>query len=188
MKTIISALLLLTFLLGACSPVFPSTETVPVPPTTSHPVEAIASLTPTDSSCSFQWAYQDLPELSAEFLQAIQALQPGAQVRVFAFGEDCVYTDGSKKFHAMETDFDITLQVNDLMDESELGEWIVNITQIILNIPKEKIMGPQIGRVGIIFQSDDQTQGIYFHIYQYESLSTRLTNAEIYQALKALNK
>lgn len=138
MKKLIPALLLLNFILGACSPSLPTTETVSVPPTTSPPTEHVPTLTSINPNCGYQWAYQGLPELSAEFLQAIQGLQPGIQANAFAFGEDCVYADGSKKFLAMETDFNITLQVIDLADEDTLGDWIVKVMQIILNIPNEK--------------------------------------------------
>jgi hypothetical protein len=188
MKNLIPALLLLTFVLGACSPSLPSTETASILPTPLSAIEPVATLIPTDSSCGYQWAYQGLPELSAEFLKAIQGLQFSAQANAFAFGEDCVYTDGSKTFLAMETDFNITLPVTDLADEDTLGNWINQVMQIILNIPKEKIVGPRPGRVSIIFQSGDQNQGINFYIDQYQSLPTRLSNAEIYQALKLPNR
>jgi hypothetical protein len=55
--------------------------------------------------------------------------------------------------------------------------------QIILNISIEKIVGPRPGRVSIIFQSGDQNQGINFYVDQYQALPTRLSHAEIYQAL-----
>jgi hypothetical protein len=179
-----SALLLLTLVLSACSPGLPSTEAASGPPTDLPPTEQIETSTSINPNCAYQWAYQDLPELSTELQQAIQALQPGAQANAFVFGEDCVYADGSRKFLAMETDFNLTLQVTDLTDEDAFGEWIVKAMQIILNIPKEKIIGPRPGRVSIIFQSDDQNHGINFYIDQYQLLPTRLSNAEIYQALK----
>ena len=184
MHRFLPALLLLTVLLGACSRNIPSTETVSASPTISPPTEQAATLTSINPNCAYQWAYQDLPELSAEFQRAIQALQPGAQANAFVFGEECVYADGSRKFLAMETDFNLTLQVADLTDEDAFGEWIVKAMQIILNIPKEKIIGPRPGRVSIIFQSDAQNHGINFHIDQYQLLPTRLSNAEIYQTLK----
>ena len=184
MKSLIPALLLLTLVLGACSPSLSPTETVSGPPTSSPPTELPATLPSADINCGYKWAYQDLPELSAEFLEAIQGLQPDAQANAFAFGEDCIHADGSKNFLAMETDFNIKLPVTDLTDEDAFGGWIVKVMQIILNIPKEKIVGPRPGRVSIVFQSGDQNQGINFYIDQYQSLPTRLSNAEIYQALK----
>ena len=134
--------------------------------------------------CGYQWAYKDLPELSSAFLQALQGLQAEAQANVFAFGEDCVYADGSAAFIPMETDFNITLQVADLADESGLGEWIVRVMQIIESIPPDQIVGPRPGRVSIRFQSNGEQAGVNFYIDQYQNLPTGLSNAEIYQHLQ----
>lgn len=183
MYRFVPALLLLTLLLDTCAPRLLSTETA-IAPTSPSPTAEAPPLAVDNSSCGYQWAYQDLLELSAEFLQAMQELQPGAQANAFVFGEDCVHTDGSRSFLAMETDFNVTLRVTDLADEYAFGEWIVKVMQIILNLPKEKIVGPRPGRVNLIFQSGHQNQGINFYIDQYQSLPTRLSNAEIYQALK----
>jgi hypothetical protein len=180
MNRVIHALLLLTLMLRACTSNPPSAVTI-----STHPSPTITPTTPTYGGCGYQWAYQALPDLSAEFQRAIQKLQSEATATAFAFGEDCVHTDGSSKtFLAMETDFNITLQVTELADEGALGDWIVKVMQITLNVPKEKIVGPRPGRVSIIFQSGDQNQGINFYIDQYQSLPTRLSNVEIYQALK----
>lgn len=70
----------------------------------------------------------------------------------------------------METDFNIKLPVTDLAIEDAFGEWIVKVMQIILNISKEKIVGPRPGRVSIIFQSDDQNRGVNFYIDQYQAI------------------
>ncbi len=175
MKNLIAALLFLTLILGACTSSPPSAATVPASPD--------PTITPTHGGCSYQWAYHDLPDLSTEFQGAIQKLQTEATAKAYAFGEDCEYADGSKTFDAMETNFNITLQVTDLADKEALGNWIVQVMKIILNMPKEKIMG-QRGFIILIFQSGDQNEGIYFDFYQYQSLPTRFSNAEIYQALK----
>lgn len=146
-----------------------------------------ASLTPIPPSvgnCAYRWAYKDLPELSADFRRSIHSLQPGAEANAFAFGEDCVYADGIVTFLAMETDFNITLKVTDPASETELGEWIIKIMQVILNIPKDKIVGPRPGRVSITLQAGEQYQGISFYIDQYQALPSGLSNAEIYQALQ----
>jgi hypothetical protein len=136
--------------------------------------------------CGYQWAYQDMPELAASFQSSIQELQPGAQASLFAFGENCVRADGSSSFIPMETDFNITLQVTDLANEADLGEWIVKVVQIIENIPTEEIVGPRPGRVAIAFQSGEEKGNISFYINQYRDLPAGLSNAEIYQALKNL--
>jgi hypothetical protein len=181
----------------------PATDSIPV--STSEvlpPPKLIATLaTPhieqgpdgprTDSSpipeqCGYQWAYQDLPELSGDFLQFLQQLQPEAQGNAFAFGENCIRGDGSvARFIPMETDFNITLQVSDLTSEADLGEWIVKVMQIIESIPPDRIIGPRPGRVSMIFQSNGEQKPVTFYIDQYHALPEGLSNAEIFQRLQA---
>ncbi len=74
-------------------------------------------------------------------------------------------------FSAMETDFNITLQVSDLTNESDLGEWIVKVMQVIENIPPEQIVGPRPGRVSIIFQSNGDQKAVNFYVNQYQALA-----------------
>ena len=159
-------------------------------PFTPAPPNLPATLTPTAESyggnCGYQWAQKDLPELSGEFQQAVQELQPEAKANAFVFGEDCVYADGHAVFSAMETDFNVTLHISDLSDEAELGEWIVKVMQIIEDIPPEKIDGPRPGRVSMEFRSGSEQKFIKFYIDQYQSLPTGLSNREIYQALQTL--
>ena len=164
-------------LLNACS--LPVTQTPPSLPATLTPTSEAYS-----GNCGYQWAQKDLPELSGEFQQAIQELQPEAKANAFAFGEDCVYADGHAVFSAMETDFNITLQVSDLSNEADLGEWIVQVMQVVENIPSEKIEGPRPGRVSLEFRSASEQKYVNFYIDQYQSLPAGLSNAEIYQALQ----
>jgi hypothetical protein len=84
----------------------------------------------------------------------------------------------------METDFNVTLQVADLADTSALGGWIVNVMQVIQNIPPNQIAGPQPGRVTVSFQNGGEQTWVSFYINQYRSLPEGLSNAEMYQALK----
>src|SRR5512134_2454021 len=90
----IRALLLWTLVLFACSLGVPA---IPTPPP-STTIAVPASPTPTASgdasqNCGYQWAYQDLPELSGSLQQSIQEIQPGAQARAYAFGENCILAD-----------------------------------------------------------------------------------------------
>jgi hypothetical protein len=144
--------------------------------TTSSPLDP--------GQCGYQWAYQDLPELSNSFQQSIQTLQPDAQANAFAFGENCVRADGSATFIPMETDFNVTLQVSDLTNPSALGEWVVKVMEVITAIPSEQIIGPRPGRVSLIFKSGSEQQGINFYINQFQALPSGLSNAEIFQALQ----
>ncbi len=84
----------------------------------------------------------------------------------------------------METDFNITLRAHDLTNESDLGERIVKVMQVIESIPKEQIVGPQPGRVSITFQSGNDQKVVNFYINQYQALDSGLSNSEIYQALQ----
>ena len=145
----------------------------------------IAVTAPEPQNCGYQWANQDLPELSGSFQASMQALQPEAQASAYAFGENCILSDGSiGGFSAMETDFNVTLQVSDLADESALGEWIMKVMQVILNIPQDQIVSPRSGRVSLIFQSGGDQKVINFYINQYQNLPAGLSGAEIYQALQ----
>ena len=184
MQRFFKLLFLWAFLLSACT-VVPASPP-PVSPTVTETSIAIpTTAVPDPGSCGYQWAYQDLPELSSSFQQSIQALQPEAQATVFAFGENCIGNDGSVvRFIPMETDFNITLQVVDLTNESDLGEWIVKVMQVISAIPSDQIVGPRPGRVGLFFQSGAEQKAVNFYINQYQGLSQGLSNAEIFQALQ----
>lgn len=135
-------------------------------------------------ACGYQWAQQSLPELSNQFMQSMQALQPGAQGSAFVFGENCVYADGTSTFIPMETDFNITIPVGDTTDTAALGEWVVRIMDVIENVPPDQIVGPRPGRVSILFENVQQ-EGVTFYIDQYDALPAGLIPAEIYQSLKS---
>lgn len=134
--------------------------------------------------CAYQWAYEDLPDLSSDFQRSIQQLQVEAQASAFAFGENCVHANGSADFIPMETDFNITLQVNDLSNEDELGAWIVKVMQVIENVPPDQILGPRPGRVSIEFRSSTDQMFVNFYVNQYQSLPAGLGNAEVFRALQ----
>jgi hypothetical protein len=185
MSRIFPTFLFSTLILCGCSMGVASPP--PVPPSTIPPTQASPDpvQTPIPQNCGYQWAYQELPELSGSFQGSIQALQPQAQANAYAYGENCMLADGSNGgFSAMETDFNITLQVSDLANEADLGEWIVKVMQVIANIPRDQIVGPQPGRVSMIFQSNDDQKALNFYVNQYQALPSGLSNSEIYQALQ----
>jgi hypothetical protein len=165
----------------------PPTTLIPTlsTPHIDQPADIVTTVPPSNpQDCGYQWAHQPLPELSSSFQGSIRALQPEAQASAFAFGENCVHTDGTITFLPMETDFNVTLQVADLADTSALGGWIVNVMQVIQNIPPNQIAGPQPGRVTVSFQNGGEQTWVSFYINQYRSLPEGLSNAEMYQALK----
>ena len=171
------ALNLCLILLNACS--LPPTQTPPTFPATQPPTSSSGY-----GNCGYQWAQQGLPELSEEIQQAVQGLQSSAQANAFAFGENCIHADGHANFIAMETDFNITLQATNITDANECGEWVVKIMQVILDIPKDEIMGPRPGRVSMSFQAGSEQKNFNFYIDRYQALSTGLSNTEICTALQ----
>lgn len=189
MRKTFSTLVFLVLIVGACTPVVPASTTeapIPVPTTpVPPPIQTVeTAIQPIPQNCGYQWAQQDLPELSSSFQQSIQVLQPEAQASAYAFGENCVLADGTiAGFSAMETDFNITLHVDDLANEAVLGRWIVQVMEVIQNIPPEQISGPRPGRVSIVFQSSTAQQIINFYIDQYQALPSGLSHTEIYEAL-----
>ena len=212
MKRIFRTILFWTLILCACSTGVASPQAVPSStteasfalPTTAVPNPnliltvgtphigqppdgELTTSPPNPQECGYQWANEDLPELSGSFQQSIQVLQPEAQASAYAFGENCVRSDGSvASFLAMETDFNIALQVDDLANESVLGKWIVQVMQVIEDIPAEQIVGRRPGRVSIVFQSSTAQSVINFYVNQYKELPSDLNYAEIYEALKTL--
>jgi hypothetical protein len=194
MKKIFSTIVFVTVILTACSlgnippqppPVSTTQAASPLPPTALTPLTSeISSLTPDPNNCGYQWAQQDLPELSASFQESIQGLEPNAQASAYAFGENCVLSDGTiARFLAMETDFNVALPVDDLANEAVLGRWIVNVMDVIQSIPAEQIVGPRPGRVSIVFQSGTAQSVLNFYIDQYQALPDGLSHTEIYEAL-----
>jgi hypothetical protein len=160
-------------------------STVSTPHIDQPPDGDAATTLPNPQSCGYQWANQDLPELSNSLQESMRTIQAEAQASAYAFGENCLLADGSVgSFSAMETDFTITLQVSDLTDESALGDWIVKVMQLIQNIPQDQIVGPQPGRVSISFVSNGDQTFINFYINQYEALPAGLDAAEVYKALQ----
>ncbi len=214
MRRVLSSLLFWTLVLCACSTGIASPEAVPPSPTETpfplsttfapEPKLAATLATPhidqppnpdgdtnavplTPQDCAYQWTTQDLPALSSSFQQSVQALQSRAQAKAYAFGENCIRTDGTiASFTATETDFNVTLQVDDLANESVLGRWIVQVMQIIGDIPAEQIVGPRPGRVSIVFQSSTAQRVLNFYITQYQELPPGLGHTEVYEALQAL--
>ena len=158
-------------LLIGCSPALTAT-----PPT--------ATLEPTAEPCGYMWASQNLTDLTLDFQDAIKSVQPEAQAYAFAFGEDCVYTDGRRTFTAMETDFNVSLPVTNLTDENALGEWIVKTMQVIEGLPTEKIVGPRPGRVTMIFTAGTEQKFFNFYIDKYQSLPKDMAGWEVYQSLQ----
>jgi hypothetical protein len=143
-------------------PVFPPTD-VPASVTQKlTPLPAFSpSPTPTYEDCYYNWAQEDMPELTQKIDSAIRTLATDASGMATAFGEDCIYADGHSTFGAMETDFYIQLRVDDLHNEEVFGNWITQVMTVIEKIPPEEISGPQPGFVEFRFTKSDTEQIIF---------------------------
>lgn len=150
-------LLLWTLILCACSTGIVSPE---APPTqTATEVTSSPAFTPTsdfsDTQCGWQWAYEELPELSELFDNAVKVSIPNSSSRATAFGENCLDNDGNiVYFLAMETDFHVTISVDTLDDYDAFGNWIAQVMQTVNNLPPDMIAGPMPGVVELRFEKN----------------------------------
>jgi hypothetical protein len=135
----------------------PITESTVTPgPVIGPTATATATPPPVDyDACYFSWARYPLPALG----QRVKGLIGQAGVKVsgvsaVAYGEDCIsYATGQVKgFSAMETDFDISVSVADLADDT-LDTQASTIRDVLNDIPKGDLSGGRIGQVYITFVS-----------------------------------
>lgn len=161
MKTKIT-LLLLTLILGACSIATATPQALPAPTptdTSPPPTEDTSS-----TQCGYQWAYQDLPDLTAQFDAMIKILVPNSTSRATAYGENCVGNDGQVvRFLAMETDFYVLATVETLDDYETFGNWIYDVMQVVDGFPPEDLAGPQPGFVEFRLEKSP-AEGITFRV------------------------
>jgi hypothetical protein len=146
-----TTLLLLTLILGACSAGTATPQALPAQiPTEASPPPTEAT---SSTQCGYQWAYQDLPDLTAQFDAMIKTLIPNSTSRATAYGENCIGNDGQiVRFSAMETDFYVLATVETLDDYETLGNWVYDVMQVVDGIPPEDLAGPQPGFVEFRFE------------------------------------
>ena len=132
--------------------------------------------------CYFVWSSHELTEVSASLQKDLQDLQSKAQARATAFGEDCIYADGRSEFGAAETDFYITLFVDDFSDEQGMGEWMSRVMPLLENIPPDQIQGPQPGFVEFTFKTSGVDNLILrVPIAEYLSKAKGLSGAALFR-------
>jgi hypothetical protein len=148
----ITSLLLFIFLLSGCG-MRHSTPT-PVP---------MASALP-NAQCTWNWATQSLPDLSAKVEADMQAGGlKDVTVRAEAYGENCITRAGKvDHFAAMETDFQITAKVAGLTDKDDLGNLLEKILGVLDAYPTGKTPGPQPGYINISFHAGSDELKIKF--------------------------
>ena len=148
-------ILISTILLAACN----------FQRSTPRMVTEAGSATPSNQPCSFNWATQPLPDLSAKVLAAMQtAGLNGISVTAEAYGENCYDTRTNEpvSFTAMETDFRVTAQVKVLTDKGQLGNLLERILIILDGFPTGSTPGPLPGYIGVSFKAGDDELRLWF--------------------------
>jgi len=160
---------------GALTP-----KTAPAIPDTPSPIAAAPS-----QPCAYTWAYENLPDITAELQAAIQKILPEAEARATAFGEDCVAQDGSAAFGAMETDFYFIISVGDLADNETLGTLIEQALSVTDDFASPRVPGPQAGFVEFTFRTGTEQRVVRVPIPLGKRLREQgLRGAELLKAIE----
>lgn len=167
---------------------FPPPEPTAIPLADTQTHTARASETLTIGPCGFVWASQSLQELSAQLLERLnEAGLPVLTASAEAYGEDCLYNDGTLAyFAAMQTDYRITLAVETLADAESLGSLLEQTLVVIDGFPVKETPGPNPGYIGITFQAGEQIENLWFQRAKSDQLRAQgLSGLMLYEALKA---
>jgi len=141
----------------------------------------IGTFTPTYEGCAFIWANHDAPELTEKVDAAVRALNPDASANANTYGEDCVYGDGHSTFSTMETDFYVRLPVEDLTNDQAFGDWMKQVLDAILQIPREEVKGND-GFVDFWFiKSETENVIVHVPIQRYRSEAQGKTGGELFR-------
>jgi hypothetical protein len=182
--------ILIISLLSACN--FPGVRVPLLSPSSETTVEAETQQTvePTQNyestACGFMWASNPLPELSDDFNKALRKVQPQASGYAEAYGENCIDNEGKiVRFLTKETDFHVTLNVNNLEDKQTLGELIEQVVAVVAKYPPEDTPGPQPGYVGITFEAPTDELHLWFTQMDAETaLKSGLKGETLFNALQ----
>ncbi len=155
-----------------------STPNIGQPPDGDFPTPSISQ-----EACGYQWAYNDLPELTEQLDQTVKTLNQNSTSYATAFGENCMGANGQVvKFLAIETDFYVTLPVTDLNDHETFGNWISQVMQVVNALPSDMLMGSHSGFVQFGFEkSTSERIGLRVPIQQYNETVNGKTGEELFQ-------
>jgi hypothetical protein len=122
--------------------------------------------------CYYNWGTKSLPEES----QLIQngLLTAGIQFTsaiAEAYGENCIdsITHLPLGFSVLETDFRITLSIEEIENDKELGDVIYQVTKTILDFPDGTFPGSSKGYVSFQFNSGSSLKNFWFPIASIET-------------------
>jgi hypothetical protein len=172
------ALLFLGLLLVACD-----TSALRVP--TRPP----ADVTSAPGNCIWNWNTRPQPEVAAEVQAAVDAAGiPGVTVTATSFGEDCIDPQGHQpvSFAPRETDFDLRIAVASLADRELLGTLLGQVLEVLETFPRDRLPGPQSGRVTVTFATLEAETYLSFMLDQaVQSRRSGLSGAALLDALEA---
>lgn len=176
---LVTPLLLLTLILGACNLPYPATVTSPgVEPET---------LAPNSGNCYYVWATQELPEASEKFNRAIQSIFPEADGSAYAYGEDCVYADGRRTFGAMETDLRIAIPLKDLKDDEAVSLYVEKLLAVLGDFPTDSLPAHiKLIEFRFFLKPTDESRYLRFDLQVgLDALAKGLHGQELLKALEA---
>jgi len=181
--------ILILFLLGSCR-LSGIGQSLPEPAENPNTAPATVTVEPSQDdqsvNCAFMWAKKPLPELSESFDPTLKEALPNAQGYAEAYGENCVTETGEiAQFLAMETDFHITLRVEDLDDQQTLGKLIEDVMTVLAKFPPQDTPGPQPGYVGLTFEAPNDSLRLWVMRTDIEAaLENGLQGEELFIALQ----
>jgi len=152
-------------------------------PTVTPVVVLTETETPTAvfEGCGYMWAYHEDPAMSAKVDALVKALDPTASASATLFGEDCVYADGHSTFGVMETSFRVRTFFDAFNNEEAFGNWMKQVMDVILQIPREEIQGPMDGFVEFLHvKGEVVTPVVRVSIRQYKDEAQGKTGAELF--------
>jgi hypothetical protein len=158
--------------------------TIPVTPT--HPILTETPSSSEPQQCGYTWANEELPEVSEKLNQAFEDAGFGdLQARASAYGENCMGANGQVvRFMAMQTDFYLTIPVEDVEDAQEMGGWIAKVFPVIERFPPGEVPGPNLGYIGIRFTGSAGEKNLWFRQQTARDLLQQgLSQRELFEAL-----
>jgi hypothetical protein len=163
-----SICLVILVLLSACN--LPGMDDNPTMQLTTLPE---ITITPSliYEQCGWVWATQSLPDLSSRVQTAFLAAGlTNNTVLAEAYGENCISQNNKiLSFTAMETDFHITAQVEDLTDTDHLGYLLEQFLMILDDFPPDATPGSQAGYIGIHFSDGTEEFNLWFSVIDGET-------------------
>lgn len=153
----------------------------------------VATITPTPTlrpAPVFSWASQDLPDIALVAEEAFDAVEilEGIEVRVLAYGENCLNCGGAGQtsFGAMTTDFYLIAEVESLDDGDHLSQIIIAAVDVLMALDVE--LPAQLGYFDITFTEGDESQNVRVMFYQIEAARAQgVTGSELLTALGGLH-